>query len=279
MNENKFEWTDELVFKFTDFWDEYQKTHIVSWTSVAVQEFKNKNNFITLKQVVDDYNASKQELDYEITDWDLSKSGIGVLSCMNNNYDCLIKQGAIIKSVRRKSDGEVFTIGDKVDGMRSVTGFKIIKKDDCSGWSEGLHILGELTYHAAIYTCEKVKKPIPLFTTEDGVELFDRMHKIFAIKKTNPFELFKGHNGETLGVWLNGWYTTNWLQNPCEYDTRIVPLIKEHYLLFSTEAAAKEYILMNKPCISVKDIAALYSIDSDTKNQLKELAQKKINGI
>lgn len=95
-----------------------------------------------------------------------------------------------------------------------------------------------------------------LFTTEDMVNIYDREQEVFAIKK-GEYELMNQYNGCSIAVWLNGWYTTEWLSNPEEHDNRIVPLIDEHYLIFSTKEAAEDYIINNKPCLSLKEVMSV----------------------
>src|SRR5690606_33107946 len=86
----------------------------------------------------------------------------------NNKYDVKIY------SIKRLSDGEVFTIGDKVrisklqhDGSFTIDEFYFDCNNDkllCNGKCTG-------NGHVSITKIEHCKKP--LFTTEDGVEMFE----------------------------------------------------------------------------------------------------------
>jgi hypothetical protein len=92
---------------------------------------------------------------------------------------------------------------------------------------------------------------LPLFRTHDGVDIFEG-DEYWFINGGNNYDIYirfakSGHgNG---GAW--------------QY--------------FSTEQAAKEYILMNKPCLSVSEILSYIDIGSLCAERLKELAKEKIN--
>lgn len=100
---------------------------------------------------------------------------------------------------------------------------------------------------------EEIKSK-PIFTTEDGIGILDRTHKIVAIER-GKFEIFNPIYGEELGVWINGWYTRNKVQNPIDgEDAKVLEAMREGFIFFSTKEAANKYILMNKPVLSLKDI-------------------------
>lgn len=116
-----------------------------------------------------------------------------------------------------------------------------------------------------------------LFTTEDQVGLTDRLHEVYAIRK-GFFYLFEARFGNGLGVWLNGWYTTEWLRNPKENDSDVPKLIKKHYLIFSTKEAAERYIIDNKPGLSLNDVKIATSgrITASDWIRLKKILKEKI---
>lgn len=129
-----------------------------------------------------------------------------------------------IHSVKRLSDGEIFTVGDKVNSTISdlgrdtdITGFKLIDNK----LKVGLRDLG----YYPLSTIILPKKP--LFTTEDGVDIYegDKYFTISSLYQISP---------ECI---ICDWYGP---RNPKWY--------------FSTKEAAEEYILMNKPCLSFQDI-------------------------
>lgn len=126
-----------------------------------------------------------------------------------------------INKVRRISDGEVFTVGDRLkyqnsDGFRVVIGFEY----DCNilkaNFEGGVRI--GLTGYS------KLK---PLFTTEDGVEVYSgfTVYQVSLVGKE-----FSIHSTEA--------------------RKEITP-VPSYFKYFSTEAIAKQYIVMNKPVLSV----------------------------
>jgi hypothetical protein len=103
---------------------------------------------------------------------------------------------------------------------------------------------------------EPVKKP--LFTTEDGVEIFkgDEYHSILI----NSLYYQGKYTSETPNY---GKFT-----NPNSCKT------------FSTKETAEEYILMNKPCLSINDVLSmnqwnLTETKTSTTNKLKKLVKSK----
>ena len=106
---------------------------------------------------------------------------------------------------------------------------------------------------------KEVKKE-PLFTTNDGKQIFEG-------------DTYWTMDKENLHYWYAG------------AASKIFESGKNSFqLYFSTKDAAKEYLLLNKPCLSLKDI---YSIDyGNTKpnkvvvvdhSKLKELVKQKLN--
>jgi hypothetical protein len=99
---------------------------------------------------------------------------------------------------------------------------------------------------------EPVKKP--LFTTEDGVDIFEDddcyiIHNWFPLK-------------------------TKAFSNDCG-NTKTA-----YKFVFSTKEAAEEYILMNKPCLSINDVLSmnqwnLTETKTSTTNKLKKLVKSK----
>ena len=78
------------------------------------------------------------------------------------------------------------------------------------------------------------EKPKPLFTTNDGVEIFEggNCWIVEDDKESEPFEWRDVCNGGMYG----------------------------HQIYFSTKEKAEEYILLNKPLLSVSDICKLTSV-------------------
>jgi hypothetical protein len=122
-----------------------------------------------------------------------------------------------IHSVKRISDNKIFTIGDSYEDL-------IIEKMFMS-------VAGD------ILTTYKPKIKQPLFTTEDGVDIFDYSDSFYWIRK----DTLKLCERMTLNTSHSVFF---------QYEPK-----KELY--FSTKEKAEEYILMNKPCLSINEITNL----------------------
>tara|TARA_R110000772_G_scaffold68118_4_gene150926 strand:+ start:17887 stop:18681 length:795 start_codon:yes stop_codon:yes gene_type:complete len=149
------------------------------------------------------------------------KCGHSVYYNVNNNTT-----GCNIHSIKRLSDGEVFTVGDNVrisklqhDGSFLIREFYL----DCNGVELLCNGAGG-NGHVSINKIEKVK--VPLFTTEDGVDIFkgDRCY------------------GGRCKDGLHALNLSNWDGNGTGMQ------------YFSTRKAAEEYILMSTPCLSINDV-------------------------
>jgi len=127
--------------------------------------------------------------------------------------------------------------------------FTRISMDDFRKFVLGVEIL--------LSDLSKVKKP--LFTTEDGVDIFEGDTYWWVTKLT---------------YWCN---FTNNVKISFYHDT-------EKYWYFSTKEAAEEYILMNKPCLSLNDVFKVYPKLKRSSNniwtkhalELKELVKSKL---
>lgn len=173
-----------------------------------------------------------------------------------------------IYSVKRLSDGEIFTIGDKAQTIgkypHSITSIQL-KKDfynndrvwihwekDCGGnWLESI---------------EKCKEKI--FTTEDRVDIYEEDYyyvvyfekERFGLPKgTDLFTVSKAHKAETLGR------DETWSTN-CKF--------------FSKKEAAQEYVLMNKPLnISIKKLCPIIGQCNNTTYIDLDLLTKKLKEL
>jgi hypothetical protein len=164
-----------------------------------------------------------------------------------------------IHSVKRLSDSEVFTVGDRVDSTISdlgrpteLTGFKIIDNKLTFG-------LRNLGYYPL---CTILKPKKPLFTTEDGVDIFEggcfysvckQDLRITSDKPINEVSIIGSNR-----IWDGS----------------------DGYLQFSSKEKAEEYILLNKPCLSINDIQnfdnSTYHYIKVDRDKLKELVKSKL---
>lgn len=138
------------------------------------------------------------------------------------------------------------------------------------GLSNGFNNYSALEYFKAS------KRPKPLFTTEDGVEIFEGDRCWFVDLRDNKYEID--------------------FYDFIRYSTNDEADLATHNFLryFSTEEKAKEYMIINKPCISVSDVYNILTVSGfaliyengtkmfvkckELEERLKELAKQKING-
>lgn len=152
----------------------------------------------------------------------------------------LIHNKAKIHSVKRISDGVVFSVGDEVDstwGKQIITDFEIYK--DVS------MIVGFKTCKNPLEKIRKLPERTKLFTTEDGVDVFEG-GEYWYLPTTRAADSFKPYK--------------------CTYASKgeATPMT---WLYFSTEEKAKEYITLNKPVLSLNDILEVWYSGEDIKRQ------------
>lgn len=157
-----------------------------------------------------------------------------------------------IHSVKRLSDSTVFSIGNELDKGR-------LEKIPMSTFGNPIFQCNGNVFHIdQIQKATIATKPVPLFTTEDGKEVF-KGDEYFAIN-------YKDFIGRPVSYYAF-------------YPHTNMPNLK----YFSTEQAANEYIIMNKRCLSVIDTWGyfyryIHPADKiSVLERLKQLAQSKIN--
>lgn len=241
-----FAWTDEFILEFVRF------------TNRDAPAYQGR--YADLEQ----FKQSKQNSN---KDWMIIERNWEVVEQGDNAYD--------IKSVRRISDGEIISVGDKIKYGN--------KKDFSDAWDGvivNIHIShvykneiifiirdedGEEREKKFISNIQKAKQK--LFTTLDGKDIYEGDEYWYAdIKQSSS------PKPEKLNAEYNGTYG--------EHHTKKT---------FSTEAAAKDYILMHNPCLSLDDLLSVWA-DGDMYKKSKEyyadaplflnfkrLANKKLN--
>jgi hypothetical protein len=254
MTEDNFQWTDELVLAFARF------TYSESPTF--------QGRYADLRQFKEDY--TKPKVEWEIVSVMFRGS---TFTKDGNPYSILaindfVKRGATIKSVKRLKDGELFCVGDVLEyGSLSVGGAAKYNWGDIVEFiidkgSVFTKVGGEIL-HYTIW--QKATKPIALFTTEDGVELFSKNDRLFAV-------LSKGT-----------WQLADWTVGYIGFHPK-----GDAWKYFSTHEKREEYILTNKPILSVNDVYGIVKkgemSDKDyvvwsafVNTDLKELAKSKLN--
>ena len=139
---------------------------------------------------------------------------------------CVDSGDIIITKVKRLFGGEIFTIGDFV--KETITG-------QCKGWEIKEFSLKDSRCFSCGVNINNIKKlKEVLLTTEDGVDIFVG-DECYAV--SDDFDL------------LFTSYT------PKDYEK------KGKVRAFSTKEAAEKYIVVNKPCLSYKEVEDMYRED------------------
>lgn len=143
---------------------------------------------------------------------------------------------------------DIFTIGDN-------TNYGIIKRFEKSGDMIRVYFEDKpINYHVNLKVLEHSKQP--LFTTEDGVEIFE-------------------------GDWYQYLHKHSWNISTARANKDFYEQDKysDNSLYFSTKEKAQEYTDLHKPCLSINDVINQYERHSDWKSkEFKEELIKLING-
>jgi len=256
------EWifSDDFKIKFSDkLFNEFMSTDNFKWTDEIVKEygewFKQKSdvfssNPLYLVEQFKELKASKQKSVFKDKDWEIVSlryklNGNVWVKVNDNRFELPDTQWWLpasniyndnnyeIYSVKRLSDNEVFSIDEQIaDRKEDYYTNRVIEK--FIPYNEKMYVvlkdlkgLLPLTY--------LVKKKQPLFTTEDGQGIFTKQPLWLVILK----DLSKRYGI----VSLKG-------------QTEVMEYVymPENVKYFYSEEAANEYILMNKPCLSVQDL-------------------------
>ena len=231
ITENKFEWTDELVSEFVFFKSRFNFPEFKDIVE-AFKKYKLGNDFLWAERE----NESQQNT-IQI-DWEIVRA-----IWRGNNTE--------IESVRRLSDGEVFSLGDDVN-FGIIEGFYICEEEDSFCYKCMMVYFKEVRANRDISELKKVNQP--LFKTEDGKDVYEE-DEFVAVQKTT-FDML------------------------CCRQTLTNP---ENYYIFSNEEKANNWVLMNKPVLSVNDVLAVCEnnygfLQNKLLDRLKEIAKSKIEG-
>jgi hypothetical protein len=272
--------------------------------SPCSSEFKDiKINFSEVMNNPDFWEAEKE---YEILSFKGIETNSFYESLGNNiygnkalhqpfNLSTLLKGNYKIHSVKRLFDGEVFTVGDKV----LLLGYNTPNTIKDFAINNNLLYINDVRLSSV-----KVYKK-PLFKTEDGVEIFegDRCYgghlkvgiddfcksawvgdsilmKYFSTKEAalecikrnsasfiteDKVEIFEGDDYFELLNFKKIFKV--------KLEKNKILTGKNSRKVFSTKEAAEEYILMNKPCLSLNDIDEMY--DNTSAYRFEQMAYLK----
>jgi len=202
------------------------------------------NSFQSGVNTPQDYPEFWQEIiekDYKILSF---KTSTGIINKNDNFWNItqdafFTNKGVSIQSVKRLSDGKVFTIGDELNSgfieAIHITSFLI--KNNKMHYGLGNNKYKEDTFIREIKEAKHVKKP--LFITEDGVDIFE------------DDKCYGGYKNRTS---ISGFIYYNWKGHGL------------NMIYFSTKQATQEYIDSKKPklVMTTEDGKELYSNMEET---------------
>lgn len=178
-----------------------------------------------------------------------------------------IATGCKIHSVRRLSDGEIFTIGDIINFSNMGTAKLLEIEFECAPVDKGTGKLTFVNDHKILgkwWSIDQLSKERPvLFTTEDGV----------SIKEGDNYWF----------IWVKGKHLPNYqtLYHPYFVENAAKLDLDEYWSkdarFFSTEKAAKDFIIYHKPCLSIKEILSAGQRIIADEEKLKQLVKAKID--
>lgn len=151
-----------------------------------------------------------------------------------------------IFSIKRGKDGEVFTLGDKVRGRSQEC---VIDEIWLNPKCQTQILFNHLDEGIGLEDATKLK---PLFITEDGVDLYSG-DILYSVSDT-----FSEVARDTISLDSPSYF---WMQK-----------VKK----FSTKEKAEEYLLMNKPCLSINEVLSVDQRVIVDEGKLKQLVKSKL---
>lgn len=247
MNNTEFIWSDELIWEFlsSKAFMSRNLTHL----KVQLDEFKESKQPKPECEIIEYIRPSNGRIYQKTTsgEW-CSTDG---RSCFSDESIKDPKSLCKIYSVKRLLDEHVFYLEEKVTA-NSGCELTISKFEET-----GDKRIRVYTYEYGYWFLDDIKKVVKvLFTTEDGVEVINGDlcvcsvgRSTYEISQSRADIIQKGHH--------------------------------DHYLYFSSWPKAQEYVLMNKPLISIHDLKTNVINHSVYKENYVELlmniAKEKLN--
>jgi hypothetical protein len=212
-----------------------------------------------------EWEAFKSQHSSSGRDWEIIKViKNGAISFFSSGRGYAMDEidGYSIYQVKRGSDGQLFTVGDELcnlgvfsDETHKITSIQLINGTIALNYGNG----GSIVIQAAKKAPIPPPKPV-LLTTEEGVDKFNGDSTYFV--NTDNYRMSILYN-------LAG----NVLEN------------FPSYLFFHSEVAAREYVFMHKPCLSVNDVTSVLTLFENLsakvmwpnyEEKFKQLAKSKI---
>jgi hypothetical protein len=157
-------------------------------------------------------------------------------------------------SVKRLSDGEVFTVGDKVKvyeygSIKTIT--EIVVNDSKALVKQGIWLRYD---SGSSHMTHAIKVENPIFLTHDGKDIFEGDLVWYVNKEDFNYDYFQTHANVTFRSDINA-----------------------HFL---TKEEAKKYIIENKPALSIKEFWEITTMSGSNRVKslvLEQLVRKRLN--
>jgi hypothetical protein len=233
-----FEWSDELA-------KEYAEQYRFSSSRITVEQFKES------KQPKPEWEI----IGYAYPLGTIDQIDTSVIGPFHYNWNNAVVRDYPIHSVKRLSDGEMFSIGDKVWPNLTIKSFYFPKEHEARYGECSLAVIFEEPH--ANYCFKDLKHRAPIFTSDNLVEYYEgEMKDIYCLNDAGSWHI--------------------------DFHPEYYPQLKGSYnKFFSTREAAEEYILFNKPLLSLNEIESIGQIsDADVNPAFKRLiraAKDKLN--
>ena len=212
--EGSFTYGVHIVEKYPEFWEEIvEKDYEILKIRVISEKYG-----ILKKETICNFKINEKG----VSSWEIKN---GIYDSFNCESKCFYEWFEIYQ-IKRLSDGEIFTIGDKVKDIYEETNVII------NNFELNHNDININDNHAKISEINKVKQP--LFTTEDGVVIFEDDEVVCFDKE-------------------------DWITRNEKYKFQPFDVKDKNYLFFSTKEKAEKYILMNKKSLSPNDILKIWS--------------------
>lgn len=210
---NEFKWTDERVIEFEIF--------------KRGSNIRRSPKEESISDLIEQFKASKQVKEWEVTHYLVQMSEGWKVVEEKLALGCI---GTKIHSVKRLSDGEIFSVGEQ-QSFGKISSFFYHENEL---WFSTNSMSGSgLTSGQFTASCLLKPTPKPILITQDGKEIFDSAAKLYSVLPKAQWEQREVRAERAFNY-------KNWLH-------------------FSTRAAAEEYVQEFKPQYSLNDFRKAYN--------------------
>lgn len=266
VKERDFIWNDELVMEYGEWYAKTQgNTPAPLWGKDLFQHFKQS------KQSAPEPSAlpNKEWKEWKIVDI-MDDNGQIISNPSTDIIHMVLKhRGERIHSVRRESDKEIFTIGDKISW-------------GCTGVYETTLTAFEIKNNRLKFYYDKLPE------NANPCDFLDAINLYKLPTPTQPVEdkpvLFTTEDNQPVYMGETYWKVT--ILDQCWKSDKTIMREEtskppSYFKYFSTPEAAEQFCLKNKPSLSLNDVTNFlhkhFMFDTEYYEALKEIVKQKLN--